>query len=165
MAYQVKEFELCHAPDNINNWLHDNPENEVISSYSAGHLVGIVYKTPENTENRAETLDWIFSTPPFSNEYDWDKIEKALGFKLFYWQKAYIQIGEFRNFGKTTANVLRDLLYITPGIGPIEICKSVTNSSKIRMYREFYEKLTEAGIPCRDLLVKKGRTQNGHWYP
>lgn len=51
--------------------------------------------------------------PPLVNP-DWEdickKVEDALGFKLFTWQKTYIFYGEFRRYGNTTATILRLLL-------------------------------------------------------
>ena len=36
-------------------------------------------------------------------------VEKALGYKLFFWQKTYIEKGAFRQYGETTAKILREL--------------------------------------------------------
>lgn len=60
-------------------------------------------------------IDWIFSDQNdkfFKNVsgIDFEEVENALGIKLFYWQKYYIAHGELRSYGKTTAQILRDLL-------------------------------------------------------
>lgn len=39
-----------------------------------------------------------------------EAVEKALGFKLFVWQKTFIADGVFRQYGNTTAKILRMLL-------------------------------------------------------
>lgn len=192
MAYQIKEFELCHSPDNINSWFHDNPEIKVISSYASGHRVGIIYETTPGSAHESkhqkdhgadtEEANWIFRDPPnaYIDGYDWGKIEKALGFRLFYWQKMYIQTGEFRShslplsmtsypsprFGKTTAEILRNLLSPNQDSDPVVLVETVSNRYFIDMYQKLYTKLKSAGIPCRDFTIKKvGRTQNGRWYP
>lgn len=79
-----------------------------------------------------------------------DDIEKALGFRLFTWQKSYISTGVFRCFGKTTAECLKELLdtekepldYTIPWKG-----------SRERFHREEMKKLKEkldaAGIQTR----------------
>lgn len=50
--------------------------------------------------------EWIYRTIP-DEGVDFDKIEKALGFKLFIWQKTFITRGVFRQYGETTAICIR----------------------------------------------------------
>lgn len=52
-----------------------------------------------------------YTTPELDKKIE--DVEKALGFKLFIWQKTYIEYGVFRQYGETTAKILR--LLITPG--------------------------------------------------
>ena len=53
----------------------------------------------------------IYYAPFTRKEEDFfDKIEQAIGFKLFVWQKTFIINKTFRRFGKTTAECLRELL-------------------------------------------------------
>ena len=79
-----------------------------------------------------------------------DDIEKALGFRLFTWQKTYISMGEFRCFGKTTAECLKELLetekepldYSKPWKNPREYIHS-------EEMKRIKEKLDAAGIQTR----------------
>lgn len=54
-----------------------------------------------------KNMDWIYRP---INEPDLESIlaevEKALGFKLFVWQKTFIATGVFRQYGATTAKIL-----------------------------------------------------------
>lgn len=60
-----------------------------------------------------KNMDWIYRP---INEPDLESIlaevEKALGFKLFVWQKTFIATGVFRQYGATTAEILRELLAV-----------------------------------------------------
>lgn len=64
----------------------------------------------ENTMNFPE---WIYRPV---NDPMWDdlfeRIEYALGFKLFIWQKTYIMGLEYRQSGHTTAEILKNLLRV-----------------------------------------------------
>ena len=120
--------------------------------------------------------NWIYNP---LNEPEWDskfkEIEKALGFELFFWQKTYIARGEYRLSGRTTAGILRDLLFDVDA-EPIDYYK---NPPKDRMrqdydymfcFRDIKRKLDVAGIKTRsvffckadkerhdiDMLIKKG---------
>lgn len=55
-------------------------------------------------------LDWIYA-PYILYEQEIKILEKALGYKLFIWQKSLIFSGVQRRTGKTTAWVIRRLLY------------------------------------------------------
>lgn len=48
--------------------------------------------------------------PEFEKQFE--AIEAALGFKLFAWQKTYIVHGQFRRYGATTAEILRELMQV-----------------------------------------------------
>lgn len=37
--------------------------------------------------------DWIYRDIPTRNNIDYEKVEEALGFKLFIWQKTLIERG------------------------------------------------------------------------
>ena len=43
-----------------------------------------------------------------------ENIERALGFKLYFWQKTFLLTGQFRQGGFTTAICLRKLFRNTP---------------------------------------------------
>ena len=44
-----------------------------------------------------------YTTPELDKKIE--DVEKALGFKLFIWQKTYIEYGVFRQYGETTAKI------------------------------------------------------------
>lgn len=98
---------------------------------------------------------WIYNAPSsYDGQYrfNWENIEAALGFKLFYWQKGYIQNGQMRGYGYTTAQVLKDLLNYGPENCPI-LTKYIPASEKYRvqMYKDLRQKLVDAGISCREV--------------
>lgn len=81
------------------------------------------YLTEHLTDPDAKDLcDAIKTMLIFKKEIDWihrdipgmrfDEIEKALGFKLFIWQKTYITRGEWRQMGTSTAQSIRRLLQV-----------------------------------------------------
>lgn len=78
------------------------------------------------------------------------KVEKALGFKLFFWQKYFIATGMWRRYGKTTAEILRELLM--QDASPINFTKPCRNPIE-DFYRkellEIKEKLDAEGIQTR----------------
>ncbi len=78
----------------INNINHTGPEVEAIK--------GLLEDT--------KILDWIYA-PYILYEQETKILEKALGYKLFIWQKSLIFSGMLRRTGKTTAWVIRRLLY------------------------------------------------------
>lgn len=60
-----------------------------------------------------KNMDWIYRP---INEPDLESIlaevEKALGFKLFVWQKTFIATGVFRQYGATTAEIIPIILKV-----------------------------------------------------
>lgn len=67
-------------------------------------------KKPEKEAIRQQE-SWIYR--PLSTDPDVERkleaVEKALGLKLFIWQKTFIERGVFRQYGETTARILKDL--------------------------------------------------------
>lgn len=115
-------------------------------------------KPKEEAEENANVLiqnpSWIYETY-FDQEREelYKRIEKALGFKLFAWQKSYIETGFFRKYGNTTAVCLANLLDVDGK--PIDFTAMPTsNRADIyrRELRSIQEKLTEAGIPTRTIF-------------
>ena len=99
--------------------------------------------------------DWIYSPV---NDPEWNRmfeeVEKALGFKLFIWQKTYILGQGFRQYGETTAKALQELLF---GVDeePIDYSKPATNKRWIFYkdeLRKIKEKLDNAGIKMRPVF-------------
>lgn len=88
-------------------------------------------------------------------EKEFEEIEKALGFELFAWQKHYITRGIFRQFGATTAEVIREL--IMPG-NIINYSEPPRNSRE-RVHRsmllEIKQKFEESGIKTNPVARNK----------
>ena len=63
-----------------------------------------------------KNMDWIYRP---INEPDLENtlatVEKALGFKLFIWQKTFIATGIFRQYGATTARYYGNYWRWMPG--------------------------------------------------
>lgn len=81
---------------------------------------------------------------------------KALGFKLFIWQKTFIANTTYRRSGRTTAEILRDLLNVSKP--PLDYTKPVADHME-RFYREetreIKAKLDAAGIPTRTVFFSR----------
>lgn len=80
-------------------------------------------------------------------------VENALGFKLFFWQKTFIERAVFRCYGETTARILRELSQINEL--PIDLRRYKTIHPKERIYCEellrIKETLDNAGVPTREV--------------
>ena len=103
-----------------------------------------------------ENTEWIYM--PLSGqdgelESILEKVEDALGFKLFIWQKTYIAQGHFRKYGATTAEVLKDLLQVDAP--PLDYSNRTGNHMQ-ELYRDelkkIKRKLNQAGIPTREVF-------------
>lgn len=110
----------------------------------------VIDETTTEVKGAEETAGFIYNDLPFS-EIDYDKIEKALGFKLFIWQKTYIERGEYRQSGRTTAVALRTLL--TDIEKPLELQRPRSARGKIEQQQliDIYKKLQAANVPCRKI--------------
>ena len=78
-----------------------------------------------------------------------------MGFKLFIWQKTYIEYGVFRQYGETTAKILR--LLITPG--EIVDFTEQPRGDRERFFRkellEVKAKLNAAGVQTNEVYTNK----------
>lgn len=105
-------------------------------------------------------LEWLYHSPYERDSWvDFYAVEKALGFRLFGWQKDYILSGcayASRRTGKTTAMILHELLD-TNG-DPIDFTRPAP-SKRIgvirKYYRDIWEKLHNAGIKMRPVFWSK----------
>lgn len=143
------------------------PKEEPMTNKKAAEILEMVRGMSANSDEEEafakaiEALEeqdkykWIFGELP---DPEWNKIfeevEKALGFKLFHWQKTYVVGVGFRQWGSTTACILRDLLWDAE---ESPIVYTVPASSKTeRFYRaellKIKEKLDKAGIKTREVL-------------
>jgi len=120
-----------------------------------------------------KNMDWIYRTVTMDTDLEktLEAVEKALGFKLFVWQKTYIERGYFRRYGATTAEILRELLNVSEA--PLDYTRKPSSRMQ-SIYREelkeIKKKLDAAGITTRPVfftrndkeryLMKKARHQD-----
>ena len=105
----------------------------------------------------SDIQDWIYRDIPTRSNIDYDKLQEVLGFKLFVWQKTFIEYGHFRQYGETTAKILRELLTDTH----LELVLDRPQSAQQAFYQhqllDIYEKLKASGIECKTVIRKRGR--------
>lgn len=87
--------------DYADNITHVGPESEAI------RVILREYETLDAHYKFAD--DWLHMSLSGYEEL-FQKIEKALGFRLFTWQKTFIISGEYRRIGDTTARSIKQLL-------------------------------------------------------
>ena len=120
-----------------------------------------------------KNMDWIYRTVTMDTDLEktLEAVEKALGFKLFVWQKTYIEREYFRRYGATTAEILRELLNVSEA--PLDYTRKPSSRMQ-SIYREelkeIKKKLDAAGITTRPVfftrndkeryLMKKARQQD-----
>lgn len=104
--------------------------------------------------------EWVYHAP---KEYyctvNFDAVEKALGFRLFGWQKDYILSGcayAGRRTGKTTAEILHQLLSVNEE--PIDFSRPA-HDNQAYIFKmdchDIWEKLHDAGIEMRPAFWSK----------
>ena len=92
--------------------------------------------------------------PEFEKQFE--AIEAALGFKLFAWQKTYIAYGHFRQYGATTAEILRELMQVEAF--PLDYTKRPTTQREAwyrGFLREIKQQLDAAGVPTREVFFNQ----------
>lgn len=109
-----------------------------------------------------EKISFIYQSP---TDFYWDKafkeVERALGFRLFAWQKDFIQqtdpVNYGRRSGKTTAYILKLLLSNVDG-RPLDFSRR-PNSKRDDFFRKelisVKKKLDEAGVPTRKMFFSE----------
>lgn len=87
-----------------------------------------------------------------------EKIESALGFELYTWQKTYLERGRFRVYGESTAKMLRELTDIKDAPIDLRRCNIRNRTEKIYAddLKEMQRLLNRNGIECRDIRVDAG---------
>lgn len=128
-----------------------------IAKDNDARTVQAIKQAKEAFENKKKMDELIYGDicPIYQPSADFDAIEKALGFKLFYWQKIYIDRGIYRRYGDTTAKVLRELLDQEKKGVPIILNKPGCFTRKDYVYRDtlidIKAKLDAAGIETRPI--------------
>ena len=105
------------------------------------------------------TPEWLYHTSfERCSWVDFDAVEKALGFRLFGYQKSYILRQGFRQMGRTTAEILRMLFNKEQYDNPINFSGPARNRQKAifrQQFRDIWEKLHDAGIEMRPVFWSK----------
>lgn len=113
----------------------------------------------ENEKKKTEDLEQIYHSPfERASCVDFDAVEKALGFRLFGYQKSYILGQGFRQMGRTTAEILRMLFDKEQYDNPIDFSGPARNHQKLifrYQFREIWKKLNDAGIEMRPVFWSK----------
>ncbi len=106
-----------------------------------------------------EGNEWMYHMPMEDfGPINFKAVERALGFRLFAWQKSYILFGKYRKSGETTAHILKVLL---TGIDskPLDYSNLARMDRRGRIYvqqtRDIWEKLRDAKIKMRPVLWNK----------
>lgn len=106
-----------------------------------------------------EPPEWTYYTPYERDSWvDFEAVEKALGFRLFGYQKSYILGQGFRQMGRTTAEILRMLFDKDQYDNPIDFSKPARNHQKLifrQQFRDIWEKLHDAGIEMRPVFWRR----------
>ena len=102
-----------------------------------------------------EAPAWIYrDLPPGFDKELLHRVETALGYRLFIWQKTLIAMGQYRQTGRTTAEILRELLQTDKP--PIDWRRPPKDGVE-RCYRqamiEIKRKLNAAGIATREIIT------------
>ena len=97
----------------------------------------------------------IYGYGGIDGEHDelYKAVERALGFKLFTWQKTFIESGTFRRLGSTTAEILKLLLDVDGEPLDYTIQPRCRREAFFRSsLMEIQYKLKVAGIPLRKVF-------------
>lgn len=140
------------------NVIRDNGSRgfETVKTFTGSEAQEIYERLTEKNVNGV--LDkYIYSNHAFTPDQVelFEKIEKALGYKLFRWQKTYLITGTFRQYGKTTAKILRNLLAVNDPPLDLSIVRNEIDRLHRRYYRDIQERLMKAGIPTRTVFYDR----------
>lgn len=110
----------------------------------------------KNEKKKTEDFEQIYHSPFERDSWvDFDAVEKALGFRLFGYQKNYILHQGFRQTGRTTAEILRMLFDKDQYVNPIDFSYPPINTQSAifrQHFRDIWEKLRDAGIEIRPVF-------------
>ena len=102
--------------------------------------------------------EWIYSNGGIEDTWlygEIDEIEKALGFRLFLWQKYYMVYQYFRYYGETTAKNLTELITYRDK-KPLDFRKRPITRKELHARHDLLrlkKKLDDAGIQTRKVLL------------
>lgn len=118
----------------------------------------------ENEKKKTEDFEQIYHSPFERDSWvDFDAVEKALGFRLFGYQKSYILHQGFRQMGRTTAEILRMLFDKDQYDNPIDFSYPPINTQGAifrQQFRDIWEKLHDVGIEMRPVFWRREDKNN-----
>lgn len=109
--------------------------------------------------------EWIYDNSGIGSTWlygEIDEIEKALGFRLFFWEKYYMVHQYFRCYGETTAKNLTELITYRDK-KPLDFRKSPITRKELHARYDLLrlkKKLDDAGIQTRKVLLPEGTEYN-----
>ncbi len=135
------------------NYIFETPSEKQLAYNTAIEILKEIQEyrslgTVEELKELKKKSEWIHSNITFhKDEIEFiERIEKALGFKLFLWQKTYIESGIYRRYGKTTAECLKRLLDVNAPIDYTMRPASKREACHRDAMLEIKTKLEKAGI-------------------
>ena len=151
--YEVAE-DIKSILNNIERTQEYNGEVLVDIDELVNEILSIDAKERKETEEAKKLFDRIYRNDCFlPNEIEFfNKIEKALGFKLYFWQKTFLIVGHFRQTGETTARCLKQLF----GKVPIDYSRNPINARENferKQLWEIKEQLQCAGVETVPILT------------
>lgn len=153
MGFNATTRDAIECIKNLKKIQHDGMQFDACLSKAISDL--------EEFEEYKKKYGWIFNYSNIVAKHDWDAIEKALGFKLFVWQKMWVDdlcdgYGR-RRTGKTVAYCLKTLLAGDMS-EPIDMSMPPTNAQN-RAFRDtlldIKKKLDEAGVETRPVFFSE----------
>ena len=151
-------FDKSNKDATVLNVIRDNGSGgfETVKTFTGSEAQEIYERLTEKNVNGVLNK-YIYSNHAFTPDQVelFEKIEKALGYKLFRWQKTYLIIGVFRQYGKTTAKILRNLLAVNDPPLDLSIVRNEIDRIHRRYYRDIQERLMKAGIPTRTVFYDR----------
>lgn len=153
MGFNVTTSDAIECIKNLKKIRHDGMQFDACLSKAISDL--------EEFEECKKKYGWIFNYSNIVAKHDWDAIERALGFKLFVWQKMWVDdlcdVYGQRRTGKTVAGCLKMLLAGDMS-KPIDMSMPPTNAQN-RVFRDTLQdikkKLDEAGVETRPVFFSE----------
>lgn len=110
----------------------------------------------ENEKKKTEDIEWLYHSRFERDSWvDFDAVEKALGFRLFGYQKSYILRQGFCQMGRATSEILQMLFDKDQYNNPIDFTYPPINKPNAifrQQFRDLWEKLHNAGIEMRPVF-------------
>lgn len=151
--YEVVE-DIKSILNNVERAQEYNGETLVDIDELIDEILSIDAKERKEVEEAKKLFDRIYRNDCFlPNEIElFNKIEKALGFKLYFWQKTFLIVGHFRQTGESTARCLKQLFGASP-INYSQRPKNAREHCERNTLWKIKEQLQRAGIETVPILT------------